>query len=634
MNTLKSLKLLFVLVFLSPFNLLWAQPANNWWNDVVFYEIFVRSFYDANGDGKGDFRGLIQKLDYLNDGDSTTTTDLGIKAIWLMPINPSPSYHGYDVTDYKGIESDYGTMNDFKEFLLKAHQRGIKVIIDLVMNHSSSQHPWFAASTDPNSPYRNYYIWKNFNPGYTGTWGQQVWHQFNNYYYFGMFWSGMPDLNFAHQPLKTDYFNIVRYWLDTLNVDGFRLDAIKHLFEDGQNMEHVPATFAFLQEFKTFYKSVKPDAFTVGEVWSPTAQVVPYSNGTRLDACFEFDLASAIIDAVRYSSPVGLANKMTQIASSYQPLQYATFLSNHDQNRVYGILNQNENWMKLAASVYLTLPGVPFIYYGEEIGMNGYGQDENKRRPLPWTNGTNGGFTTGTPWYPLGTPYINNNIQTQSASPTSLLSRYRNLIHLRNKELALRKGGYRAATSSNTGVFAFGRDLDQEAILVVHNFSDFPISNFTVSMNQSNLDPGTFYIVNLETGAGVGQVEINYQGGFTNLSISNEMLGKSSLILKIQQTAVGVEEVTPDLYDFTLQQNFPNPFNPSTVISYSIPKKETVEISAYDITGNKVSSLLLEVQEAGVHSVNFEPINLPAGIYLIKVTAGAKSQTIKAVYLK
>lgn len=634
MKSLKFLKILFLLSLLFLPATLRSQTPGNWWNDAVFYEIFVRSFYDANGDGKGDFRGLIQKLDYLNDGDPNTKTDLGITGIWLMPINPSPSYHGYDVNDYRGIASDYGTMNDFKEFLVKAHQRGIKVIIDLVMNHTSRQNPWFAASTDPSSPYRNYYIWRNTNPGYTGTWGQTVWHPFNSNYYFGMFSSGMPDLDYSYAPVKNDMFNIVRYWLDTLNVDGFRLDAIKHLFENGQIMEHVPATFSFLQEFRTYYKSVDPNAFVVGEVWSSTAQIVPYSNGTRLDACFEFDLATAIINAVKNSAPAGLANKVSSVVSSYQPLQYATFLSNHDQDRVFGILNQNEKWMKLAASVYLTLPGIPFIYYGEEIGMNGYGQDQNKRRPMPWTPGTNGGFTTGTPWYALGTPYTTNNIQTMSGDPGSLLSRYRNLIHLRNKEEALRRGGYRAGTSSNANIYSFGRDLENEVVYVIHNFSDFPVSGFTVSMNQSNLDQGSFFVYDLESGASLGQITVNYQGGFAGLAIPGELAGKGSMIIKLQTNPSGIEDESKNPGSFNLYQNFPNPFNPSTTINYTIARQASVDVSVYDIRGNFVKRLLSDTQEPGSHTIEFAPNGMASGVYLVRVTAGAETKTIKATLLK
>lgn len=474
----------------------------------------------------------------------------------------------------------------------------------------------------------------NSNPGYTGSWGQTVWHRYNSYYYLGQFSSGMPDLNYTYEPVKNEMFANVQYWLDSVGIDGFRLDAVKHLFEDGRIMEHAPATFTFLQEFRTFYKGVNPNAVTVGEVWSPTSQVVPYCNGDKLDLCFEFDLAGAIISAVKNSAPAGLANKMASVVSQYQALQYATFLTNHDQDRVYGLLNQNEKWMKLAASVYLTLPGVPFLYYGEEIGMNGFGDDRNKRRPMAWTPGTNGGFTTGTPWYGLGTPYANNNVQVMSADPGSLLSRYRRLIHLRNSELALRRGGYRAGSSSNSSVYAFGRDLRNEAIFVIHNFSDFPAANFTVSMNQSNLAMGTYYLVNAETGASLGEVSVNYQGGFTDLQLATELGGKESLILKIQNTPAGVSDENTIPGTFTLYPNYPNPFNPATTVSFSLPSRAQVEVAVYNLHGECVQVLHSGVTEPGYYAMQFSAENLPSGVYFIRAISGSVQQTVKAILLK
>ncbi|MEM9024449.1 MAG: alpha-amylase family glycosyl hydrolase, partial [Bacteroidota bacterium] len=195
------------------------QQETFWWNDAVFYEIFVRSFQDSDGDGRGDFRGLIDRLDYLNDGDPTTTDDLGVTGIWLMPVQQSPSYHGYDATDYRTIENDYGTNQDFLDFMDAAHERGIRVIVDLVMNHSSSQHPWFLESVNPNSSRRDWYVWEDSNPGDIGPWGQTVWHQRNNDFFYGVFWSGMPDLNYATQEVKDEMFDIARFWLEDLNVD-------------------------------------------------------------------------------------------------------------------------------------------------------------------------------------------------------------------------------------------------------------------------------------------------------------------------------------------------------------------------------------------------------------------------------
>jgi 1,4-alpha-glucan branching enzyme len=221
--------------------------ATGWWNDAVFYEVFVRSFYDANGDGNGDINGLIQKLDYLNDGNPATTTDLGVTALWLMPIMQSPSYHGYDVTDYRTVEQDYGSNNDFKALVAAAHARGIKVIIDFVMNHTSEQHPWFtesAASTTSN--YRNWYRWSATNPGGTGPWGQTVWYNRNSAWYYALFWSGMPDLNYTTPAVKTELFDVARFWMQDMNVDGFRLDAVKYILRTVHNwkMRRLPCSFS------------------------------------------------------------------------------------------------------------------------------------------------------------------------------------------------------------------------------------------------------------------------------------------------------------------------------------------------------------------------------------------------------
>ena len=365
-----------------------------WWNDAVFYEIFVRSFYDSDNDGIGDFRGIIEKLDYLNDGDPNTDTDLGITGIWLMPMMESPSYHGYDITDYFATEPDYGTMADFEALLEAAHARGIKVIIDFVMNHTSDQHPWFTRSANAESDFRDWYIWSDNNPGFNGPWGQNVWHSRNNDYYYGLFWGGMPDLNYSHPPVKEAMFEITEFWLDK-GVDGFRLDAIKYLDEDGTILENTPETFTLLEDFNTVYKTANPEAFTVGEVWSNTTSIIPFVQNDRLDICFDFDLAGAIINAVNGNNPATIQNQFNVLQLAYPKLQYATFLTNHDIDRVFSQLGNSEARMKLAASLYLSMPGIPFIYYGEELGMTGTGNHENIRRPMQWSAGANGGFDWG-----------------------------------------------------------------------------------------------------------------------------------------------------------------------------------------------------------------------------------------------
>ena len=263
-----------------------------WWNETVFYEIFVRSFKDSDNDGIGDFKGLTEKLDYLNDGDPTTTDDLGITGIWLMPIHESGSYHGYDVIDYRSVKELYGGMDDFKEFLDEAHKRGIKVIIDWVINHNSSQSEWFQnAVTGPNAEYRNFYRWSQNDPNYGGPWGQQVWHKRNNNYYYGVFWDGMPDLNFEEPRVKEEIFKATDFWLEEVGIDGFRLDAVKFMIEEGQKQEDTQSTYTFWKDFTANVKAANPDAFSVGEAWTNTETVINYVKDDRIDYCFEFDLA-------------------------------------------------------------------------------------------------------------------------------------------------------------------------------------------------------------------------------------------------------------------------------------------------------------------------------------------------------
>ena len=485
-----------------------------WWNDAVFYEIFVRSFYDSNNDGIGDFQGIIQKLDYLNDGNPETDTDLGITGIWLMPMMKSPSYHGYDATDYYSTEPDYGTMADFEELLSEAHQRGIKVIVDFVMNHTSDQHPWFIQSANNQNGYRNWYVWSATNPGFNGPWGQTVWHYKNGAYYYGLFWGGMPDLNYNHPALKEEMFNITDFWLNK-GVDGFRLDAIKYLVEDGTILENTPGTFTVLEEFNNVYKTNNPEAFTVGEVWSNTASVIPYVQNNRLDVCFDFDLAYSIAGAVNDNNPGYIRSQLSTIWQSYPRLQHATFLTNHDMDRIFSQFGSDIEKMKLAASIYLTLPGVPFIYYGEELGMTGTGADENKRRPMQWSAGTNGGFSNVTPWHSLGENWQTNNVAVMETNPESLLQLYKKIIHLRNSQVALRKGYLLQLNNSNDNVLSFVRIFENEAVMVLSNFGT-QSSNDPVSMETSSLPPGNYDVTELTNSVAMGTLTINSNGGFTS----------------------------------------------------------------------------------------------------------------------
>ena len=309
------------------------------WNDRVYYQIFVRSFYDSDGDGIGDLRGVIQKLDYLNDGDSSSNEDLGVTGIWLMPINESPSYHGYDVLDYYSIHSEYGSLGDFRELLAEAGKRGIRVIIDLVLNHTSSEHPWFLAAKQGDPQYRDYYIWEDTNPATIGPWGQRVWHAAGDGgYYYGLFWEGMPDLNYWNPALTEEMNEIVRFWLEDVGVHGFRLDAIMYLREEGDILMNSSGNHEWFQLFHEYYKGINPEAFTIGEVWTDSREVVRYV-GNEVDTAFDFDLAEAMLNAADRASNNSLINQQEKVISLYPEGQYGRFLSNHDQRRSATVLD-------------------------------------------------------------------------------------------------------------------------------------------------------------------------------------------------------------------------------------------------------------------------------------------------------
>ena len=438
----------------------------------VFYQIFVRSFADGDGDGLGDLRGIIERLDYLNDGDPQTTSDLGVTGIWLTPIHPSPTYHKYDVVDYYAIDPEIGTLADFQELIDQAHARGMKVILDLVCNHTSSQHPWFlAASSDPESPYRDYYIWADPETPLTrrGPWNQIVWHPAATGHYYGLFWSEMPDLNWANPKVREEFKAVAAFWLEQ-GVDGFRLDAAKHLFEHDPSRKAVD----WWLEFSDFVRSLKPDVYLVGEVWDSPHVVAPYYGA--FDSAFNFDLADRIIPIVRFGLDTGLVAALLQQHAQYNAYAQgwaidAPFLSNHDQDRVMSQLFGDWNQAKMAAAIYLTLPGNPFIYAGEEIGMQGRGEHENIREPFKWYELDGPGqtawrsslFNTGR-WQP--------SVESQDGDPGSLLNHYRRLIHLRLREPALQLGSLSEVDcGDNPRIIAYGRRWQDELVLVVHNIS-------------------------------------------------------------------------------------------------------------------------------------------------------------------
>ena len=448
----------------------------SWWHDAVFYEIFVRSFNDSNGDGIGDFNGITQKLDYLQG--------LGINAIWLMPIHPSPSYHGYDVLNYYAVNPEYGTLKDFKNLLNEAHERNIKIIIDLVLNHTSSQHPFFVdANSGPNAKYRDWYVWSD-KPG-------DHWVQGNGGYYYALFCDCMPDLNYRNAEVTEKMFNVTKYWLEDVGVDGFRLDAAKHLIEEGSKIENTDSTHEWLKGFYTFYKSINSNAYTVGEVYGAGAFLgTKYTE--QLDHVFNFELASGIINSVNGESNSGINSAWKFTLKDLSNGEYATFLTNHDQNRVMSVLNGDEEKAKLAAVILLTSPGTPFIYYGEEIGMQGKKPDEDIRRPMQWTADVNAGFTAGTPWRAPDANYAQINVAAEEKDPNSLLNLYRALTKLRAEHPVLRTGSLTLLDTGNTGVYAILRHNEAENILVLINLKGVPITDYGLSLKEKQLPDGTY----------------------------------------------------------------------------------------------------------------------------------------------
>jgi glycosidase len=460
-----------------------------WWSNAVFYEIFVRSFNDSDADGIGDFNGITQKLGYLQE--------LGITAVWLMPIFPSPSYHGYDVTDYYAVNPQYGTMDDFKNLVAEAHKRDIRIIIDLVINHTSDKHPWFKdAKKDPNSPYRDWYIWSDTDPKYEGPWGERVWHSSTNGFYYGIFEAFMPDLNYKNPAVTEEMKKIVSFWLTDIDVDGFRLDAAKHLIEENTVQQNTEATHLWYQnEFYPAYKAVDPEAMTVGELFGDGLNTIAkYIKNDQFDLAFNFQLANSFIASANTGKAGNLPNTLIVSDKSIPDHQYATFLTNHDQNRVMSQLGGDVNKAKLAAFFLLTSPGTPFIYYGEEIGMQGKKPDENIRLPMQWTADENAGFTTGRPWRAPASDYAYINVNAQTGAPDSLLEHYRALIQLRKKYSTMQTGDLIPLKSNKPAVYSALRMDKNGTFLILANLSDEAITDYNIALKDAGLAESAYSV--------------------------------------------------------------------------------------------------------------------------------------------
>ena len=503
-----------------------------WWNDAVFYEIFVRSFRDSDGDGTGDFNGITEKLDYLHD--------LGVRGLWLMPINPSPKYHGYHVTDYYAVNPDYGTMDDFKRLLEEAHKRDIKVIIDLVLNHTSNQHPWFQAATTPGSEYRDWYVWEDRNSGTRGPWNQQVWHQgINGDYYYAVFVKEIPDLNYHNPAVRDEAKKITSFWLTDVGIDGFRLDGVRYWVEEDEQLADSKANHAFLEEWGTYYRSINPQAFTVGEAWTDNANVKKYTNtNLELASAFNFALSAVMLKSLNEGNNASIRFVLQTTIRDFPEQDNANFITNHDMARVMNQLGKDkEQKAKLAADFLFTAPGIPFIYYGEEIGMSGIRlsgdyADVPIRSPMQWTDAQGAGFTDGKPWTAINSDFLLVNVAKQTSDTTSLLEHYRTLIQLRNAHPALRIGKTFVTDSNSNKIVSYLRVSKDEMLLIVINIDDAPISNYEIEVSTGPL-AGRYNVTSLLDDATINSLTANDKGGFDAYTPLPEIPPYSVIVIQL-----------------------------------------------------------------------------------------------------
>jgi glycosidase len=491
-----------------------VAPAD-WRRGATCYEVFVRAFYDSDGDGIGDLRGLTSKLDYINDGNPRTTSDLGARCIWLMPVMESPSYHGYDATNYYQVEPDYGTNDDFKAFAKAAHERGIAVLVDMVLNHLSSDHPYFkSALGSATSPYRSWFRFSTTKPAELGPWGQEVWHRSaaRDEYYYGVFWQGMPDLSYDTPAVRDEAKKIATFWLTEMGADGFRLDAVPYLVEEGSRQIGTAGTHAFLREYATHLKTVAPNVFTVGEVWDGIDRMLPYYPD-QLESYFAFDLSDSLVAAAKAGSAAPLLRQVARFEREVPDARWSTFLRNHDQTRT--AIGGDVRRAKLGATLLLTLPGMPFVYYGEEIGMTGDKPDERLRTPMQWSTSAGAGFTRGAPWETLQSNWATTNVALQEKDSGSLLNTYRRLIQLRSANHALGTGDFVPLNSNQRAVAAYVRRSGDEVALVVANLAASFVTGVVLNAPASALPAGRYDVTSLLGGQAAAQLTVAADGSIS-----------------------------------------------------------------------------------------------------------------------
>jgi alpha-amylase len=393
------------------------------------------------------------------------------------------------------VERDYGNNEDFKRLVAEAHRRGIAVLVDMVLNHASSEHPYFQeALRDPNSPHRSWFRFSPTEQG-PGPWGGPAWRKspVRDEYYYAVFWEGMPDLNYATPAVREEANRVADFWLREMGVDGFRLDAVPYLVEEGNVLSGAPGTHRVLRDYQAHLRSVKPDVFTVGEVWDSVGAMLPYYPD-QLDSYFAFELADALINAVNHGSSAKMLDGYLRLQRTVAQDRWSPFLRNHDQTRTLTDLGGDRAKAALAATLLLTLPGLPFVYYGEEIGMIGNKRDgdERLRTPMQWSGAPHGGFTTGTPWEALQPDSATVTVAAQEGDPSSLLNLHRRLIHLRAANPALGRGELVPLTASSGQVAAYLRREGRRAVLVVANLGTTPVDGVSLASEGGALRPGVY----------------------------------------------------------------------------------------------------------------------------------------------
>ena len=487
----------------------------DWYRDAVFYQLHVKSFADSDGDGIGDFRGLTSRLDHLEA--------LGVDCLWLQPMYPSPFRDdGYDIADYYNVHPSYGTLEDFTRFLHEAHARGLRVITELVINHTSDQHAWFRqARSARDNPYRDWYVWSDTDDRYRGVRiifldterSNWAWDPESKAYYWHRFFSHQPDLNFDNPEVREEVWRVMRFWLD-LGVDGFRVDAVPYLVErEGTSCENLPETHDVVRDLRRRLDAYAPGRLLLAEANMWPEDVRPYfGDGDEFHMAFHFPLMPRMFMAVRLEDRKPLTDILARTPSIPGACQWGIFLRNHDEltlemvtelerdfmyreyaadpqarinlgirRRLMPLLEGDRRRMELMTSLLMTLPGSPFVYYGDEIGMgdNIYLGDRNSvRTPMQWTGGYNAGFSSADPerlWLPLvSNPvygYQAVNVEAQRRNGSSLLYWTQRLIRVRKTSRVFGRGDLTMLAPPNHRVLAFTRALDGDVVLVVHNLA-------------------------------------------------------------------------------------------------------------------------------------------------------------------